>query len=109
MKEIKNTPSFEQELFLQSHISLNEKDYQDLMADIGTIEEVQECIEYVTEEQSRDNNLTASDNEIYAKWEYAKYFMACRTAKYLGDYALTLCERLKSKFVDGRNGGGGND
>ena len=106
MKEIKNTPSFEQELYLQTHIAINEKDYQDLMSDIDTIEEVQECIEYVTEEQSRNNDLQMSDRDAYAKWQYAKYYMACRTAKYLGDYALTLCERLKSKFVEGRNGGG---
>lgn len=106
MKEITNTPSFQQELYLQKQICIDEQAYQDLMSDLDTIEEVQECIEYVTEEQSRDNDLHASNNAIYAKNQYAKYYIACRTAKYLGDYALTLCERLKSKFVNQDCGGG---
>lgn len=99
MEERKNAPTFRQETYTENKIYLDSETHYNLMCDLATIEEVQECIEYVTEEQTTDSDRVMSDNEAYAKHDYARYYMACKTAKYLADYSLTLFKKLEEQFV----------
>lgn len=99
MEERKNAPTFRQETYTKDKIRLDSETHYNLMCDLGTIEEIQECIEYITEEQTTDNDRVMDDNnENYAKYAYARYYMACKTAKYLADYSLTLFKKLEEKF-----------
>lgn len=100
MEQRKDIPTFRQDRYTEDKIYLENETHYDLMCDFGTIEEVCECIEYVTESQTRENDrAVTSDFSPNSEWYgYAKYFMACKTAKYLADYALTLFNELEEKF-----------
>ena len=105
MEERKNVPNFRQETYNRNKIYLDSETHYDLMCDLGTIEEVQECIEYVIEEQTRDNDRVMNENETYAKYEYARYYMACKTVRFLADYSLTLFKKLEEQFAVATCGG----
>ncbi len=99
MEQRKGIPTFRQDRYTEGKIYLENETHYDLMCDFGTIQEVCECIEYVTESQTYENDRATSDYPVNTEsWGYAKYYMACKTAKYLADYALTLFLELESKF-----------
>lgn len=103
MEKKKSVPNFRQETYNQNKIYLDSETHYLLMCDFATIKEVQECIEYITDEQTGDNGRAMSKNGAYAESDYARYYMACKTAKYLADYSLTLFKKLEEQFIDNGN------
>ena len=61
----------------------------DLSGDLATIQEVAECILYVTQYQADAGGMELNNHDV-DKWRYAEYYKACRTAMYLADYAVSL-------------------
>lgn len=65
----------------------------DLSGDLTTVQEVAECILYVTQNQA-DTGGIELNNDDSDKWRFAEYYKACRTAMYLADYAVSLIDGL---------------
>ena len=93
---------FYQERYLEEKIELKSETHLALTCDLETITEVCECIEYITENQTYENERGISgDGYGYDdKIKYSKYYMACKACKYLADYAITLINELREKFED---------
>ena len=71
----------------------------DLSGDLAIVQELTECILYVTQNQADKGGIEfANDNGD--KYRYAEYYKACRTAMYLADYAANfLDDMLKNVAV----------
>ena len=65
----------------------------DLSGDLATVQEVAECILYVTQNQADAGGMELN-NDDSDKWRYAEYYKACRTAMYLANYAVNLLDGL---------------
>ena len=65
----------------------------DLSGDLTTVQEVAECILYVTQNQA-DSGGIEMNNDDSDKWRFAEYYKACRTAMFLADYAVGLVDEL---------------
>lgn len=65
----------------------------DLSGDLTTVQEVAECILYVTQNQADAGGIELN-NDDSDKWRYAEYYKACRTAMYLADYAVSFIDGL---------------
>lgn len=65
----------------------------DLSGDLTTVQEVAECILYVTQNQADAGGIELN-NDDSDKWRFAEYYKACRTAMYLADYAVSLVDNL---------------
>ena len=65
----------------------------DLSGDLATVQEVAECILYVTQNQADAGGMELN-NDDSDKWRYAEYYKACRTAMFLADYAVGLVDEL---------------
>ena len=65
----------------------------DLSGDLTTVQEVAECILYVTMSQA-DKGGIELNNDDSDKWRYAEYYKACRTAMYLADYTVSFIDGL---------------
>lgn len=102
MEKKEKSIKFYQERYLEEKIELSSKTHLALLCEIETITEVCECIEYITENQTYENERGISGDgfEYYDKLRYSKYYMACKACKYLADYAITLISELQEKFED---------
>lgn len=65
----------------------------DLSGDLATVQEVAECILYVTMSQADAGGLELN-NDDSDKWRFAEYYKACRTAMFLAGYAVGLVDKL---------------
>lgn len=93
---------FFQERYLQNTVNLDSKTHLELVCDFETIKQTLECIEYVSDNQTYENERSFSgEPNSYNKFKYAKYFIAFKTCKFLADYAVSLINDLEQKFSDG--------
>lgn len=86
-------PNIRVERNLDYELKLPFEEACDLSGDLATVQEVAECILYVTQNQADAGGIELN-NDDSDKWRYAKYYKACRTAMYLADYAVGLVDGL---------------
>lgn len=86
-------PNIRVERYLDYKLKLPFEEACDLSGDLTTVQEVAECILYVTQNQA-DSGGIELNNDDSDKWQYAEYYKACRTAMYLADYAVSLVDGL---------------
>ena len=89
----KFNPNIRVERNLDYKLELPFEEACDLSGDLTTVQEVAECILYVTQNQT-DAGGIEMNNDDSDKWRYAEYYKACRTAMYLADYAVGLVDGL---------------
>lgn len=86
-------PNIRVERNLDYKLKLQFEEACDLSGDLATVQEVAECILYVTQNQA-DSGGMELNNDDSDKWRFAEYYKACRTAMYLADYAVNLVDSL---------------
>lgn len=86
-------PNIRVERNLDYKLELPFEEACDLSGDLATVQEVAECILYVTMSQADAGGLELN-NDDSDKWRYAEYYKACRTAMYLADYAVSFIDGL---------------
>ena len=89
----KFNPNIRVERNLDYKLELPFEEACDLSGDLTTVQEVAECILYVTMFQADKGGIELENNGS-DKWRYAEYYKACRTAMYLADYAVGLVDGL---------------
>lgn len=94
----KFNPNIRVEQNLDYKLELPFEEACDLSGDLTTVQEVAECILYVTQNQA-DSGGIEMNNDDSDKWRYAEYYKACRTAMYLADYAVNLVDGLIENIV----------
>lgn len=86
-------PNIKVERNLDYNLELPFEEACDLSGDLTTVQEVAECILYVTQNQADAGGIELN-NDDSDKWRFAEYYKACRTAMYLADYAVSLMDSL---------------
>lgn len=86
-------PNIRVERNLDYKLELPFEEACDLSGDLTTVQEVAECILYVTQYQADAGGMELN-NDDSDKWRFAEYYKACRTAMYLADYAVGLVDGL---------------
>ena len=86
-------PNIRVERNLDYKLKLQFEEACDLSGDLATVQEVAECILYVTQNQADAGGIELN-NDDSDKWRFAEYYKACRTAMYLADYAVNLVDSL---------------
>ena len=86
-------PNIRVEQNLNYELKLPFEEACDLSGDLTTVQEVAECILYVTQNQADAGGMELN-NDDSDKWRYAEYYKACRTAMYLANYAVGLVDKL---------------
>lgn len=86
-------PNIRVEQNLNYELKLPFEEACDLSGDLATVQEVAECILYVTQNQADAGGIELN-NDDSDKWRFAEYYKACRTAMYLADYAVGLVDKL---------------
>lgn len=86
-------PNIRVEQNLNYELKLPFEEACDLSGDLATVQEVAECILYVTQNQADAGGIELN-NDDSDKWRFAEYYKACRTAMYLADYAVNLLDGL---------------
>ena len=86
-------PNIRVEQNLDYKLELPFEEACDLSGDLTTVQEVAECILYVTMFQA-DKGGIELNNDDSDKWRFAEYYKACQTAMYLADYAVNLLDGL---------------
>ena len=86
-------PNIRVERNLDYKLELPFEEACDLSGDLTTVQEVAECILYVTQNQADAGGIELN-NDDSDKWRFAEYYKACRTAIYLADYAVSLVDSV---------------
>ena len=86
-------PNIRVERNLDYELKLPFEEACDLSGDLATVQEVAECILYVTQNQADAGGIELN-NDDSDRWRFAEYYKACRTAMYLADYAVNLVDSL---------------
>ena len=86
-------PNIRVERNLDYKLKLQFEEACDLSGDLATVQEVAECILYVTQNQADAGGIELN-NDDSDKWRFAEYYKACRTAMFLADYAVGLVDKL---------------
>lgn len=86
-------PNIRVERNLDYKLELPFEEACDISGDLALVQEVAECILYVTMSQADAGGLELN-NDDSDKWRFAEYYKACRTAIYLADYAVSLVDSV---------------
>lgn len=86
-------PNIRVEQNLDYKLELPFEEACDLSGDLTTVQEVAECILYVTMSQADKGGIELNYDDS-DKWRFAEYYKACRTAMFLADYAVGLVDEL---------------
>ena len=86
-------PNIRVERNLDYELKLPFEEACDLSGALTTVQEVAECILYVTQNQADAGGMELN-NDDSDKWRFAEYYRACRTAMFLADYAVGFIDCL---------------